>query len=310
MSLSSILDYNNKQFKEFRTLLKDLFPNPKFRTTESIKVHPVTDSYALIGTAFDYLLRFTLQKKYAELVHDRNWVSEGALRHFAPDRVHLVDKSILEMDDNSLVTLLRAKDALNSQIVLKFQDCKNIHQSYVNSTLKNEDEMITACLFLARLDAVIRKGESMIQYIDLTSEKETDITDLKLLLHSCNLNQFKPQRKIVLNPTFGKGSSLVGGADADLIIDDTLIDIKVTLGIRLTRPLLNQLIGYYLLFLIGKVAGHEDIDIKKLGIYFARHGVLWTIGVNQLGDKKSFEKAKQTLIQKIKGKSNKKRKPN
>lgn len=63
MSVTSILNYSNKQFKDFRTLLEELFPIPKFESGANIKVEPVTKNYGLIGTAFDYLLRFSLEKK-------------------------------------------------------------------------------------------------------------------------------------------------------------------------------------------------------------------------------------------------------
>lgn len=39
--------------------------------------------------------------------------------------------------------------------------------------------------------------------------------------------EFRAKRTCVLNPTFGAASELVGAADGDLILDGTLIDVKV-----------------------------------------------------------------------------------
>ena len=63
---------------------------------------------------------------------------------------------------------------------------------------------------------------------------------------------------------------MVGGADADLIIDRILIDIKTTKSNSFTQDMYNQLLGYYALSTFRK-----DLDgITELGIYFSRYGVL------------------------------------
>ncbi len=71
-------------------------------------------------------------------------------------------------------------------------------------------------------------------------------------------------RLTVLNPTFD-GSRDVGGADADLIVDGCLLDIKARVGPRLLQgDDLYQLLGYVLL-------DYPDrYGIGEAGIYFAR----------------------------------------
>ena len=80
MSLTTILNYNNEQYKEFRALLEELFPTPRFVGETSIKVEPITKNYTLIGTAFDYLIQFALEKKFKGLVCGNKWIAESALR--------------------------------------------------------------------------------------------------------------------------------------------------------------------------------------------------------------------------------------
>ncbi len=77
----------------------------------------------------------------------------------------------------------------------------------------------------------------------------------------------------VLNPVFA-GSGDVGGADADLILDGCLLEIKTSVGKeRLTRERLYQLIGYVLLDY------NDEHCIRDLGIYFTRHAALlgWSL---------------------------------
>jgi len=76
----------------------------------------------------------------------------------------------------------------------------------------------------------------------------------------------------VLNPTFA-GSPDVGGADADLVIDGCLIDIKATVNPKLDPDFLYQLAGYLLL-------DYDDqLHIDTVGIYMARQGMLFTWSV-------------------------------
>jgi hypothetical protein len=79
-----------------------------------------------------------------------------------------------------------------------------------------------------------------------------------------------------LNPPFGEASGLVGGADADLIAGDPLADVKVTKKGEVQGVYLDQLLGYLLL---ARRCAAEDVTfptVKRLGIYFARHGHLLT----------------------------------
>ena len=132
---------------------------------------------------------------------------------------------------------------------------------------------------------------------NLDNYNNEDIKDLKSLISLVDHKKFQAKDKCYLNPTFGAGSILVGNADADLIIDKTLIDIKVTKNLKFDRRQLNQVLGYYLLSLIGGVNSNpNDRPIENIGIYFARHGELLTIPIVQFGDKQKFEFFKEWFI--------------
>jgi hypothetical protein len=120
--------------------------------------------------------------------------------------------------------------------------------------------------------------------------EEGDITDLRNLISLVNQKTFKSKNLCLLNPTFGYGSTLVGGADADLIIDDTLIDIKTTKYLSFSQEHYNQLIGYYILSKLGKINDSMEVPISKLGIYFSRHGILHTISSYEIENNINFPK--------------------
>lgn len=72
---------------------------------------------------------------------------------------------------------------------------------------------------------------------------------------------------------------MVGGADADLLIGDVLLDVKTTKeASSLSQEYYNQLIGYYVLWKIGGIIDLlKECRISSLGIYFSRHATLYTI---------------------------------
>lgn len=73
----------------------------------------------------------------------------------------------------------------------------------------------------------------------------------------------------VLNPVFA-GSRDVGGADADLIVDGCLIDLKTTKQASIEAEWLRQIVGYLLL-------DYEDsYHVQSVGLYLARYGKLCT----------------------------------
>ena len=84
-----------------------------------------------------------------------------------------------------------------------------------------------------------------------------------------------------MNPTCGESSRTVGGADADLITGDLLIDFKTTAKKVIDATQLDQLFGY---FLLARNEGKTDPDfpdIRRVGLYFCRHGHLSTWDVSQ-----------------------------
>jgi hypothetical protein len=67
---------------DVRAKLKPLRPKPPRTIGVPVKVQPRSNCYALVGTAFDYLLRFELQRRAPHSVAER-WVAE-----YVPDRLY------------------------------------------------------------------------------------------------------------------------------------------------------------------------------------------------------------------------------
>lgn len=93
-----------------------------------------------------------------------------------------------------------------------------------------------------------------------------------------------------LNPNFA-GSPEVGGADTDLIVDRSLLEIKTLATPKITGKMLHQLVGYVLL-------DYEDEhDIAKVGFYLARQKALHVVSIeNVLADLPALRDAFRGIV--------------
>ena len=266
MSLTSLI----REDKYLRYKIRDDFRlsglRLKFEKTRPLLAPPKTTHSHLVGTAFDYLLRFYLEKLNGLPYQRENpWVAEEATYLLRSYRIST-------QYEHSLKIIKKVKALRN-----KF-----------NQTGRLSRELIRQTLRMSYIDPVLRSGRG-VEYIG-TDADQLDIEDIEKQFSLIDDKLFKSQKRCLLNPKFGKGS-LVGGADADLIIDDKLIDVKTTKKLELPLNDFCQIIGYLLLHRISGVDSHgEEFTIEQLGIYYSRYGYLFLFNVKDLINDKSLDK--------------------
>lgn len=271
MSLSSMIYY----YPKIRHGLKARVVRPKLIFDRSVQAQPLTANYQIVGTAFDYLLRFFLERVNGH-AQTRRWVAEsGVERIGTPGHSYDLDRDVLS---TKMSRRHREAEAYLS-------DAKYQHRVYLKSGVVT-DELLMAALRLAYLDVARRFDPDSVNWTRLKSPDPKDAEDLRTLLALAEKQpSFKKFRLCALNPTFGAASKLVHGADADLVLDGCLIDIKTTKSPYLDHRDFYQLISYYLLYGFdgihyanSKTTGHE---INSLAIYFSRFGYLWKFSVDE-----------------------------
>lgn len=161
------------------------------------------------------------------------------------------------------------------------KEAKMRHSRYVKSG-RMTDEVIKTVILMAQLDPIYRAG-----YLDRNIGKvdKRDILDLKSMLSIIPKNIFTAKSICLLNPTFGDASRLIGGADADVAIDNRIIDIKTTKKCEFYRDKFNQIIGYYILSRIGGIGENHQVDasdIEEIGVYFSRFGECCLFNVDNI----------------------------
>jgi hypothetical protein len=253
--LSSVSLSTFVERKDVREYLRVNVAKPWFQVRAEIKAPPLTTTYGWTGTAFDYAMRFYLQKLNPSTKVSR-WLAE---------------------ESAALVVASRRETARTKKRVLGIiGTAKDCVRSYLKGKrdAKPNRELIRAAVDLAQLDLVYRIG-----LLDLQPINEAMVEDIGSMLALVRPEDFRAKRTCVLNPTFGSASELVGGADGDLVLDGTLIDIKVNKNLELGRDIFNQLFGYYCLSCIGGIDGFRG-KITRVAVYFARFGILHRIPVD------------------------------
>lgn len=249
----------------------------------STRAEPLTRRYALVGTAFDYALRFELQRRNPRAV-TRPWVCEHA-----PARIRVVAPSL----DTEAV---HRTEALVSRAEEEIRSAKRCVASYVKRsrvTRKHRTEMAAHTLRLAKLDAVFRSG-----YIDDDSNVDPDdVSDVIQLMDIAPFDTLAGERVLYLNPSFNEYSVRVGGADADLITGDTLIEIKTTKAPEIKRETLRQLIGYLILARAARRDGGHTPEIHMLAVYLSRQGFLWRLPCTKIVEHEGFLDMEQWFLQ-------------
>jgi hypothetical protein len=255
MSLTALLD-----LKDVKAKFRETFTIPKVAAPSVLAAPAMTKNYSLVGTAFDYLLRFCLQRRYLFAIA-KEWIASVAPFLLKPGSpAHKLADQILDT-------------------------AKQQHHSYLSDG-KLTDDLLRSCLLLAQLDPVYRRKEIV---PDLGQVDERDILDLRNLISIVPEPAFAPTSVCLLDPTFGAASLLVSGADVDLVLDDALIDIKTTIKPTLKREHFDQIIGYYILY---RLAGIDNApakhSINRLSIYSARYASLQSFPVHSIASESEF----------------------
>ena len=67
------------KLKDVKIKFQEFFPKPQFKIKKPLLASPITPNYSLVGTAFDYLLRFLLESSYS-YVKSIHWIAETSLK--------------------------------------------------------------------------------------------------------------------------------------------------------------------------------------------------------------------------------------
>ena len=293
MSLTRELDDRNSPVRRF---FEAYFPDlraPRRDWAEQIQgaltIRPATDRRlpSTIGTAFDYRLRYFFAATPAsELVaaHGMNALAQAALlREFVGD-----DR------DDTLASLVRGFPPEGTTAAYLVDDLvQSLDATVARLTPAgrrlapaDEQTLCRYCYVLALYEELFRAGLAINSPLyslhpDATLGELLALPDPLWIEDLCALagvffDGFAELTTVpaILNPKFA-GSRDIGGADADLIVDGCLIELKTTIRPQLRKELLYQLLGYVLLDY------DDEYEIDAAAVYLSRQATLvhWDLQV-------------------------------
>lgn len=200
-----------------------------------------------MGTAVDYAIRFGLE-----------------VRGGYPPQEHIVADDAVALVRSGR-TRARLRMAVIDRWLGALYDLGDLH-----ATPELRPSVAFACLRLAGLDVIYRAQ----RFDDLLWTPDAlAIGELRDIYALTPWSFMRPQSWGVLNPTFGEGSGLMNGADADIAFDGCLVEIKTVSETRPALEHIRQLVAYALL------ANRHGIDgapagarIDSLALLFTRAG--------------------------------------
>ena len=247
MSLTSMLSARGLPLREF---FESRLPNCRemqnaWKMSGAPQIVPSEPvAWSLVGAAFDYRVRYL----FTITPPERLVAASGAARQFEVAYANLAAQLTRFTADN--------------------HPCGNL------MSINAEAELARYCYVLAIYESLFRAAIVNSPLYDLRYDASANeqlalappaaVADLVSLCGAAVIElsqQF--DKPMIANPTF-LGSNDVGGADADLIVDNCLIDIKTTKSRSLDRETAYQLVGYLLLDY------KNEYHIERLGFYMSR----------------------------------------
>lgn len=280
MSLTRWLKGNSKEQKEFSSIIYAITPFKEDFQTISGK-RPFSSEFEMlvpyrlkgngqalvVGTAFDYLARFRIGRLLQDKKVAEELVAENGFRRLLGTPIAQMPEFDIQMYPKLLEPVFEYIDGKPGTDI---------------------ETLIPTAYRLSKLEDIARGG-LMSEKVNINElfygfPEEEVANELKGLMKVFEEKFMIPEiinvkSNVIFNPHFGVGGALVGGADADLLIDGTLYDFKTTKSYGYKLVDAEQLMGYYLLNqmsiefeseLIG--LSYEELKIERIVFYKARFG--------------------------------------
>lgn len=212
---------------------------------------------SLVGTAFDYALRFEIERQ-TRTRSESSWVAEKAVARY---------EAMFGHDAERTAELLAARRAIAAarECVAAYFERHSVRES-------DRVELARHSALLAGIDPFYRAGSVALPF--RLAPTEQAVTDVAALLACAPVSALLREGPATLNPRFGAASAKVRGADADAIFGDLIVEVKATADCIIDRDMVRQLVGYVLLARTERRTDSEVPEIRRVGILFARFAQL------------------------------------
>jgi hypothetical protein len=266
---------------EVRPVIDSLFPKPQFKTETPIVQPSQTDNYAEIGAAFNYMFSFWLAANNNTTAISR-WPTTAGLNS--------IEAGYEEYADDANERIDAAERAL---------------ARYTETGIV-DDSLCRSALDLARIEAAYNGDRPRALHLlrRLGNQNPDDINDLRGLTAAIP-DEFRTVDAVTVNPEFGPVEFKVGGVDADIICDGTLLDLKTTKDPTLKINYWRKLVAYATLAEVarsfsthfeGSFTDVELPEIENVGVYFSRYATVWKVSTTRIYEQEQYSEFRDWFI--------------
>ncbi|PKM78547.1 MAG: hypothetical protein CVU90_02075 [Firmicutes bacterium HGW-Firmicutes-15] len=269
----------------------------------------------LIGTAFDYIVRALIAQKLdghnvtlekllmAERGFDSFLSTSGIFTQkyidsyvvFNQDNLEHVKYDELDINSKSMNLVEfghKTRSGFKKYSIKMFLEAIE-KRSYYIKTGHGLNDLIESSILFAEYDMIYRTASSE-AYVPLFNRFSNDIYGFTInnksrMTKTAMVDNVKELIAVfentirnisfsscILNPSFGEYTTMLNGADADLIIDDVIVDIKTNKKLGYVHEEYAQLLAYAAM---GRKIG---LKLNRAAIYYARYGVFSVLELNPL----------------------------
>lgn len=255
--------------------------------TWPMRVPPVGDCDAsTAGTALDYRLRLLLDPRFdpnsSVAALGAAQLARWFLDDHGLDQPDLYQPFELTLDDATVATLRSGTTPGFVQLTDAIRDVATRLPARGLGSRAVETRAARLCWLLAMFEQAYRAGvdrrwplpaadadASLRRLLRMVPDAAATQIGAMTRLFVRSQPRFLAARRVLSGMVFAQSAAL-RGADADLLLDGLLLEVKATVDPHLDRDRLWQLAGYAL----GDTP--DGYRIRSVGIYFARHGQLLT----------------------------------
>jgi len=169
----------------------------------------------------------------------------------------------LEENDRHTERIKELRTHLNSS--------KKIIERYI---INNEIDLtvISAFIFLDNFHLENSYARSFLRIPDIRLPHENEIDQLFELYSSTEWTKFKAKKRFLQSPNFSNHRFITGAGD--ILIDDTLIEVKTTRYSKIKRSDLNQIILYNFIEILDQKERYDPKKFYKVALYYSRTNYL------------------------------------
>ncbi|WP_213069418.1 MULTISPECIES: hypothetical protein [Methylomicrobium] len=109
---------------DIRERFSSEFTKPKLQVKKEILAPPLTKRYSLVGTAFDYLLRFHIERLNPQFTIKQGWIAEAAL-HLLSDEYFEKAEIIIRQAKANLIAVINGIEYLLTWNCTHIRDLKS-----------------------------------------------------------------------------------------------------------------------------------------------------------------------------------------